>query len=111
MYHRNKNCRLRQQNHQKEISGNYENLRFKINTKKAVAENSSNLLSEPDSEADFTVWTEIKYCLIKAFDSVYGWTKGNGEQKRETMEGVTKRRQQRKIFGDKKESKIRCICC
>ena len=28
-----------------------------------------------------------------------------------SMEGVAERRQQRKIFGGKKESRIRCICC
>ena len=30
---------------------------------------------------------------------------------KKTMEGVAERRQQRKIFGGKKKSKIRCICC
>ena len=28
-----------------------------------------------------------------------------------TMEGMGERRQQRKIYGGKKESKVRCICC
>ena len=64
--------------------------------------------------------------MINACDCVFGWNKGNCKQERETwcwdetvqslvkqktMEGVAERRQQRKIFGGGKESKIRCICC
>ena len=97
--------------------------------KKAVEEsiNSSTFLSDPDSEADVeSIWTKIKSCLINACDCVCGWNKGNCKQERETwwwnetvqslvkqktMEGVAERRQQRKIFGGGKESKIRCICC
>ena len=97
--------------------------------KKAVEEsiNSSALLSHPDSEADSeSIWAEIKSCLINSCDSVCGWTKGNGKQERKTgrwdetveslvkqmktIEGVTEKRQQRKIFGGKRERKIRCIC-
>ena len=87
---------------------------------------SATLLFDPDLEADVeSIWTEIKSCLINACDSVCGWTKGNCKQERETwwwdetveslvkqkktVEGVAERRQQRKILGGKKESKIRHI--
>ena len=56
--------------------------------KKAAEEsiNSSTFLSDPDSEADVeSIWAEIKSCLINAFDSVCGWTKGNCKQERETQ--------------------------
>ena len=33
------------------------------------------------------------------------------KSQKKTMEGVADRRQQRKIFGGKKESKIMCLCC
>ena len=85
------------------------------------------MLSHPDSEADSeSIWAEIKSCLINSCDSVCGWTKGNGKQERKTgrwdvtveslvkqmktIEGVTEKRQQRKIFEGKRERKIRCTC-
>ena len=52
---------------------------------KKLTKSCSTLPSDPDSEADVeSIWTEIKSCLINACDSVYGWTKGNCKQERET---------------------------
>ena len=80
--------------------------------KKAAEEsiNSSTFLSDPDSEADVeSIWTEIKSCLINAFDSVCGWTKGNCKQERETrwwdetVESLVE--QKRKLWKERQKEK------
>ena len=58
------------------------------------------------------VWGSTKQNSKQERETVMAWDSGEfSKTEKKTMEGVAERKQQRKIFGGKKETKIRCMCC